>query len=274
MMATLLSRSRSPASVPGWLAALAAAVLIYLTFPIFVIVPVSFSSGTYLSFPPPGWSLRWYANFFQRPEWQSATWLSIWVAASVTLLACALGTPAAFGLVRGRFPGKRLLNGFVLSPIIVPGIIVAVGIYFVYARLGLIGHPIGLVLAHTCLAVPFVVINVSAALYGFDERLEQAALNLGATPWRAFWLVTFPLIRPGLLAGAVFAFITSFDELLVALFVSGTTAMTLPRLMWQEVRQDIDPTIAAASALLLALTTALLVSVEILRRRGERLRNG
>ena len=272
-MTRALARRHAPRAVPGWLATLAGVVLFYLMFPIFVIVPLSFSSGSYLSFPPPGWSLRWYANFFGRPEWQSAMWLSIWIGVSVTVLACVLGTPAAFGLVRGKFPGKRLLNGFILSPIIVPGIIVAIGIYFVYARLGLIGNPAGLVLAHTCLAVPFVVINVSAALYGFDERLEQAALSLGATPWRCFWQVTFPLIRPGVMAGAVFAFITSFDELLVALFVSGTTAMTLPRLMWQEIRQDIDPTIAAASTLLLVLTTALLVTVELLRRRGERLRN-
>ena len=264
-----MSRARA---APLWVTALCALVLFYLVFPILVIVPLSFSSATYLSFPPPGWSLRWYQNFFASDEWRSAAVLSLWVGLSVTLLSCALGTPAAFGLVRGQFPGKKLINGFVLSPIIVPGIIVAIGIYFVYARLGLIGHPLGLVLAHTCLAVPFVVINVSAALYGFDERLEQAALSLGATPWRAFWQVTFPLIRPGVLAGAVFAFITSFDELLVALFVSGTTAMTLPRLMWQEIRQDIDPTIAAASTLLLALTTTLLITAELLRRRGERLR--
>jgi putative spermidine/putrescine transport system permease protein len=264
---------RSPPLVPRWLVAVTAVVLFYLTFPVLVIVPVSFSAASYLSFPPPGWSLRWYANFFGRSEWQSAMWLSIWIGAIVTLLSCALGVPAAFGLVRGKFPGKRLVNSFILSPIIVPGIIVAVGIYFVYARLGLIGHPVGIVLAHTCLAVPFVVINVSASLYGFDTKLEQAALSLGATPWRCFWQVTFPLIRPGVMAGAVFAFITSFDELLVALFVSGTTAMTLPRLMWQEIRQDIDPTIAAASTLLLTLTTALLVSAELLRRRGERLRN-
>lgn len=262
-----------PRRVPRWLVALSGVVLFYLMFPIFVIIPVSFSAGSYMSFPPPGWSLRWYQNFFGSGDWRAAAWLSIWVGVSVTVLSCLLGTPAAFGLVRGRFPGKRLLNGFVLSPIIVPGIIVAIGIYFVYARLGLIGHPFALVLAHTCLAVPFVVINVSASLYGFDERLEQAALSLGATPWRCFWQVTFPLIRPGVMAGAVFAFITSFDELLVALFVSGTTAMTLPRLMWQEIREDIDPTIAAASTLLLALTTILLVSVELLRRRGERLRN-
>jgi putative spermidine/putrescine transport system permease protein len=262
-----------PESV-GWpVRSLAGIVLFYLIFPIFVIIPVSFSAARYLSFPPPAMSLRWYANFFGRPDWRSATWLSVWVACSVTALACALGTPAAFGLVRGRFPGKRLINGFILSPIIVPGIIVAVGIYFVYARLGLIGQPYALVLAHTSLAVPFVVINVSAALYGFDERLEHAAMSLGATPWRTFWQVTLPLIRPGILAGAVFAFITSFDELLVALFVSGGSAVTLPRLMWQELREDIDPTIAAASTLLITITSCLLISVELLRRRSERLRS-
>jgi putative spermidine/putrescine transport system permease protein len=268
--------SRAPAaprSVARWLVVVCALVFFYLIFPIFVIIPVSFSSAKYLAFPPPGVSLQWYENFFGRPEWRAAAWLSIWVGVAVTLLSCALGTPAALALVRGHFPGKRLINGFILSPVIVPGIIVAVGLYFVYARLGLIGHPIALVLAHTCLAVPFVVINVSAALYGFDERLEQAAMSLGATPWRTFWQVTFPLIRPGVLAGAVFAFITSFDELLVALFVSGTTAMTLPRLMWQEIRQDIDPTIAAASTLLIGLTTVLLLGSELLRRRSERLRS-
>ncbi len=252
--------------------ALATLVLLYLIFPILVIIPVSFSAARYLTFPPPGFSLRWYANFFGRSDWRSAAWLSVWVACSVTVLACVLGTPAAFGLVRGRFPGKRLINGFILSPIIVPGIIVAVGVYFIYARVGLIGSPYALVMAHTCLAAPFVVINVSAALYGFDDRLEHAAASLGATPWAAFWQVTFPLIRPGILAGAIFALITSFDELLVALFVSGSSAVTLPRLMWEELHQDIDPTIAAVSTLLIVLTTLLLISVELLRRRGERLR--
>lgn len=264
---------RDRRSGPGLLVrVLAGLVLFYLIFPIVIVFPVSFSSARYLTFPPPGWSLRWYANFFGRSDWRSAALLSIWVACSVTLLSCTLGTPAAFGLVRGRFRGKQLINSFILSPVIVPGIIVAIGIYFAYARLGLIGQPYALVLAHTSLAVPFVVINVSASLYGLDERLEQAAASLGATPWGTFWQVTFPLIRPGILAGAVFAFITSFDELLVALFVSGSSAVTLPRLMWQELRQDIDPTIAAVSTMMIGLTTLLLISVELLRRRGERLR--
>ena len=258
--------------MPPWLSAYVALVLLYLIFPILVIVPLSFSSALYLSFPPPGWSLQWYRNFFSRTDWLDAAWLSIWVGTVVMLLATALGTPAALGLVRGRFWGKRAINGFILSPLIAPAIIVAIGIYFFYARLGLVGNPLGLVLAHTALAVPFVVINVSATLYGFDVRLEQAALSLGATPWRAFWQVVLPIIRPGVLAGAVFAFISSFDELIVALFVSGSTAVTLPRKMWQSIRFEIDPTIAAVSTLLILFTGTLFLAAELLRRRSERLR--
>jgi putative spermidine/putrescine transport system permease protein len=256
------------------LVAVAGLVLLYLALPIFVVVPLSFSSGLYLSFPPPGFSLRWYERFFADPAWTSAAWLSIVVGVTVMLLSVLLGTPAAFALVRGRFPGARLINGFILTPVIVPGIIVAIGVYFFYARIGLIGTPLGLILAHTCLAVPFVVINVSATLYGFDERLEHAAMSLGASPWATFREITLPLIRPGILAGAVFAFITSFDELLVALFVSGSSAVTLPRRMWDQIRFNIEPTIAAVSTLLIVLTTLLLFSAEMLRRRSARLRSG
>jgi putative spermidine/putrescine transport system permease protein len=257
----------------GWpLRILAGAVLGYLIFPILIVVPLSFSSGTYLRFPPPGFGLRWYRNFFERTDWIDSAWLSIEIGLAVTLLATMLGTPAALALVRSRFRGRDLVNVFVISPLIVPAIIVAIGIYFFYARLGLIGNPLSLVAAHTCLAVPFVVINVSATLYGFDERLEYAAMSLGATRWRTFWQVTFPIIRPGVLAGALFAFITSFDELVVALFVSGTTAVTLPRKMWESIQFEIDPTIAAVSTMLVAVTGGLFLTAELLRRRAARLR--
>jgi putative spermidine/putrescine transport system permease protein len=252
--------------------ALAGLVFLYLLFPILVVIPLSFSSGSYLSFPPPGFSLRWYANFFGRSDWLEAAWLSVWIGSAVTALATALGVPAAIALVRGKFRGKGFVVGFIMSPVIAPVIIVAIGIYFFYARLGLIGSPLGLVIAHTCLAVPFVVINVAATLQGFDRRLEQAAMNLGATPWGTFWQVTLPIIRPGILSGAVFAFITSFDELVVALFVSGSTAVTLPRKMWDSIRFEIDPTIAAVSTLLIALTAVLFVVAELLRRRAVKLR--
>jgi len=253
---------------------MAALVLLYLVFPILVVIPLSFSAGTYLSFPPPGFSLRWYANFFGRTDWLDAASLSLWVGAAVMLLATALGAPAALALVRSDFRGKNFVTGFIISPLIAPVIIVAIGIYFFYARLGLVGNPVALVIAHTALAVPFVVINVSATLQGFDERLEQAAMNLGATPWHTFWQVTFPIIRPGVLAGALFAFISSFDELVVALFVSGTSAVTLPRKMWESIRFEIDPTIAAVSTMLIVLTGALFLSAELLRQRSVRLRSG
>jgi len=255
------------------LAVVAGIVFLYLIFPILIVIPLSFSAGTYLSFPPPGFSLRWYQNFFGRSDWLDAAYLSTWIGGAVTCLATMLGAPAAIALVRSRFPGKNLLVGFIISPLIAPVIIVAIGVYFFYARLGLVGNPLGIVIAHTCLAIPFVVINVSAALQGFDESLEHAAMNLGATPWRTFWQVTFPIIRPGVLAGALFAFISSFDELVVALFVSGSTAVTLPRKMWESIRFEIDPTIAAVSTILVALTGIVFLSAELLRRRSERLRS-
>ena len=268
-----MRRNAARHSGPGYgVTIVAALVLLYLVFPILVVIPLSFSAGTYLSFPPPGFSLKWYENFLGRADWLGAASLSLWVGGAVMVLATALGAPAALALVRSNFRGKNLLTGFIISPLIAPVIIVAIGIYFFYARLGLVGNPFALVIAHTALAVPFVVINVTATLQGFDERLEQAAMNLGATPWRTFWQVTFPIIRPGVLAGALFAFISSFDELVVALFVSGTSAVTLPRKMWESIRFEIDPTIAAVSTILVVLTGTLFLTAELLRRRSERLR--
>lgn len=249
-----------------------AIILCYLIFPVFIVVPVSFSSAKYLQFPPPGWSLQWYQNYLERPGWVPATFVSIRVAVITTILATTLGTAASLALVRGRFPGKSAINSFIVSPLVVPGIIVAIGIYFFYAQVKLVGSPLGLALAHTALALPFVVTNVTATLHGFDERLEYAAMNLGANRWQTFWRVTLPIIRPGVFAGALFAFITSFDELIVALFVSGTGAVTLPRKMWDSLRQEIDPTIAAVSSVLIAISVLLLFTVEMLRQRSERSR--
>ena len=211
-------------------------VLIYLVFPILVVIPLSFSSAQYLTFPPPGFSLQWYRNFFERSDWINAAILSFWVACVVMVLATLLGTLASLALVRGRFPGRGLVNTFIVSPLIVPAIIVAIGVYFFYARLGIVGQPIALITAHTALAVPFVVVNVTATLYGFDERLEFAAMNLGANRLQTFWHVT------------------------------------LPRKMWDSIRFQIDPTIAAVSTLLIIITGSLFFSAEMLRRRSERLR--
>lgn len=189
-------------------------VILFLVAPILIVIPLSFSSAQYLTFPPPGFSLQWYRTFFGRSDWTGAALLSLWVGVSVMGLATALGTLASLGLVRGRFRGRQTINSFVVSPMVVPGIIVAIGVYFFYARIGIIGNPVALITAHTALALPFVVVNVSATLYGFDERLEYAAMSLGANRWRTFWQVTLPIIRPGVLAGALFAFITSWDELI------------------------------------------------------------
>lgn len=267
------ARQRRPFSLGrALLFGFAGLVLLYLVFPVFVVIPVSFSSAQYLQFPPPGFSWQWYENYLGRPDWLAATWLSVRVGLATALLATFLGTAAALALVRGRFPGRDLLNSFVISPLIIPTIIVAIGVYFFFASIRFIGNPLALTMAHTTLAIPFVVVNVSATLHGFDERLEYAALNLGATPWQTFRLVTLPLIRPGVMAGALFAFITSFDELIVALFISGTGAVTLPRKMWDNLRQQIDPTIAAVSTILIVISVLVLLGSELMRQRSERAR--
>jgi len=230
---------------------------------------MSFSTAEILAFPPAAYSLRWYANFFARREWQLATWNSFVIATLTTLLATALGTMVALGLARGRVPLRNLVTALFLTPMVIPVIVTGVAVYGLYARLGLTGTIAGMVLAHTVLALPFVIINVSAVLQGFDWRIEYAARSLGASPVQAFFLVTLPLIRPGILAAALFAFITSFDDLVVALFVSGIGAVTLPVQMWSGLRFEINPTVAAASTLLIGLS-ALVLTVVVLVRRGPR----
>ncbi len=243
-------------------------ILLFLIMPIVVVMVVSFSSATYLTFPPPALGLRWYQTYFGSADWLRSTWLSLWVATAVVVLATLLGTLAALGMTRLPKSLRTVASALILSPLIVPGIIVAIGIYYSFARYGLVGSPVGLVLAHTCLAVPFVVTSVSASLAGIDPRLEQAALSLGATPSGTFLQVTLPLIRPGVLVGALFAFITSFDELIVALFISGSGAITLPRRMWDDLLFQIEPTIAAVSTLTIVLTAALMGCAHVLRKRG------
>ena len=243
------------------------AVLLFLALPIGVVVLLSFSSASYLHFPPPGFSWRWYAAYFGSRDWLESTTLSLVVAGAVVVLATGLGTLASLGL-RLLPPGLRAAaQALILSPLIVPVIVVSIGIYYAYSRYGLVGSPAALVLAHTCLAVPFVVTSVGASLAGVDRRLEQAASSLGASRWATFSQVTLPLIRPGVLVGALFAFITSFDELVVALFLSGSGAVTLPRRMWDDLRFAIDPTIAAVSTVTVALTAGLLIAVHLLRKR-------
>jgi len=249
-------------------ATLVGLILMFLALPIVVVMVVSFSSATYLTFPPPAFGLRWYRAFFASDDWLRSTWLSLWVAGSVVVLATLLGTLAALGIARLPKALRVLASALILSPLIVPVIVVAIGIYYAFARYGLVGTPAGLILAHTCLAVPFVVTSVNASLAGIDPRLEQAALSLGATPTGTFFQITLPLIRPGVLVGALFAFITSFDELIIALFISGSGAVTLPRRMWDDLLYQIEPTIAAVSTLTIVLTVVLMGCAHLLRKRA------
>jgi putative spermidine/putrescine transport system permease protein len=244
-------------------------VFLFLILPVLIIIPLSFSSARFLRFPPPGFSLQWYESYWQSPLWRDATVNSLQIGLLTVLIATPLGTLASFGLVRGRFPGKRALNAILLSPMIVPTIVVAVALYFAFSSARLVGNPIAVALGHAALAVPLVVINVSAALVSFDDTLEQAAANLGADRWRAFRHVTLPIIRPSVFAGALFAFLVSFDELLVALFISGVGSHTLPVKMWASLQQDVDPTIAAISTVLVGISCVVIFGAEIARTTGS-----
>jgi putative spermidine/putrescine transport system permease protein len=248
--------------------AIAGVTLIFLVLPIFIVIPLSFSASPYLEFPPAGFSFQWYARYFASARWMAATALSAEIALGTTAFALALGIPAAFGLVRRQFRGKGALVAFFMSPIIVPYIITAIAIYFLFARLGLIGSSLGLLIAHTLLAVPKVVVIVAAALKGFDRTLERASMSLGAGPWVTFCRVTYPGIRPAVMAAALFSFLTSFDELILSMFITGPTAVTLPKLMWDAVRLEMDPTIAAASSLLIGVAVFLVGTMEVLRRQA------
>ncbi len=246
--------------------ALTAFTLLFLLAPIVVVILLSFSSGRYLQFPPPGFSLQWYERFFNDPQWMTSLWLSLRVSGMCTLFSLVLGVLASIVLVRERFPAKTAAYVLILAPLIVPGIIIAIAVFFLFARLDMIGSPIAMALGQTVLTLPLVVVIVSATLQGFDQRLEQAAIILGASPLRAFFHVTLPIISPGVISGALFAFLSSFDELLVALLLASPTTMTLPVRIWTSVTMQIDPTITAVSSLLIAFAVAVLSTAGILRR--------
>lgn len=240
-------------------------ILLLMIAPIVIVALLSFSSASYLSFPPPALGLRWYRTYFASRDWIAATVTSLEVAGAVVILSTVLGTAATLGLARLPPIARTIASGLILSPLIMPVIVVAIGVYYAFARYGLVGTPLGLILAHTCLAVPFVVTSVGSSLAGYDRRLTMAALSLGASPVAAFRQVTLPLIRPGIVVGALFAFLTSFDELVVSLFLSGTGAVTLPRRMWEDLRYALDPTIAAVSTLTILVTVLPMLWVR--RRR-------
>ncbi len=247
-------------------------VLAFLITPLLVIVPLSFSSGTMLTLPLPGWSLRWYAEVVNSEPWQNSLLHSLIVGAIATVLATVLGTLAALGLTRAEFPGKSLLMGVLISPMIVPLVIVAAGAYFFLLPLGLTNSLLGLALVHAALGAPFVLITVSATLAGLDPSLPRAAASLGAPPTVVFKKVILPLIAPGVISGGLFAFVTSFDEVVVAMFLTGPQNRTLPRQMFDGLRDNISPAILAVATLLIVVAILLLATVELLRRRNLRLR--
>ena len=274
-------------------------ILLFLIAPILIVIPLSFNAEPYFTFTdkmlaldPEGYSLRWYDTLFtfgmQAPDgvrdggwwadaWNNAHWIraaknSIIIGFFSTLLATALGTLAALGLSRPEMPFRSAVMAILISPMIVPIIITATGLFFFYSWTGLAGSYVGVIMAHATLGIPFVIITVTATLVGFDHSLTRAAASLGASPTTAFFRITMPLILPGVISGALFAFVTSFDEVVVVLFVAAHDQQTIPRQMWNGIREQISPAILAVATILVVVSIALLTTVELLRRRSERLR--
>jgi putative spermidine/putrescine transport system permease protein len=247
----------------------AAVVAALLILPTAVVIPLSFTDKASLTFPPTGWSTRWYENFFTDPTWMRALGNSLTVGLLVAVVATVAGTAAAVGL--RRWTNRRaagITQALLLAPIVVPAIVLAIGVYAIFLQLQLLGTVPGFVLAHSVLALPFVVISVSATLIGYDDRLTLAALSMGASRWAAFLRVQLPLIMPGVVSGALFAFVTSFDEVVLSIFIKSPYLETLPVKMYASVTRDTDPTIAAAATMIMLLTTVIItIGLLSLRRR-------
>ncbi|MGC3873545.1 ABC transporter permease [Halomonas sp. GXIMD04776] len=254
-------------------------IFLFLIGPLLVIIPLSFNAEPYftfteamLTFDPAGYSLRWYEDFFTSSAWLNAIKNSFIVGIASTLLATILGTIAALGLSSRYMPARGAIMALLISPMIVPLIISAAAMFFFFSKINLAQTYLGVILAHTVLGIPFVVITVTATLSSFDTTLIRAAHSLGANPTRTFFKVVLPLVTPGVVSGALFAFITSFDEVVVVLFIAGPEQRTMPIQMWSGIREQISPTILAVATLLVLLSMLLLATLELLRRRGERLR--
>jgi ABC-type spermidine/putrescine transport system permease subunit II len=257
----------APARLPRLLLwGLCVLVLLFLVAPLAVIMIASLNGTPFLQFPPQSWSLRWYVRFFASPEWYEAALLSLRIAVLVAVAATVLGTLAAIGLVRGRFRGRATLELFLVSPMVVPVIVLAVGLYFLLSPLRLTGSATALCLGHTIAATPVVIVIVAASLRLSDGSLELAARSLGATWWRTLRYVTVPSIAPAMLAAAAFAFLVSFDEVVLAVFLGGPDATTLPKRMWESMRFQIDPTLTAISTLLTIVAIVVLAVAQLARR--------
>lgn len=256
-----------PSRTPWWLVAVGVVVGAWLIAPVLIVIPLSFTGSDSFQFPPESWSLDYYVNFFTDRRWREALVASVILAVVVAAVSTVIGTLAAFGLVRARFRGKGLINGLILAPLVAPGIVVAVAVFGVFLSWRLTGSFVGFVLAHSMLAIPFVVVTVTTSLQSFDRILERAAASLGAGRLTTFLRITLPNILPGVLTGALFAFVTSFDEVVVALYLQSPSFRTLPVKMYSSVSSETDPTIAAASTVILVLTTILILGPQLLKRR-------
>ena len=252
-----------------FLPAYAATVLVFLVAPALIVMPIGFTSSQFLEFPPPGYSLHWFKVYLNSPAWLSATLRSFGVAVATALLAAAIGGLAALALARSRSRWRGAIFAFFLAPMIVPRIVIAVGLFYLFAPLGLVATDLGLTIGHTVLALPFAFVAVAAVLKNYDWRLDQAAAVLGADRFQTLQFITLPLIKGGLGAAFLFAFITSFDELTVALFISGGIKTTLPKQMWDDMILQLNPTLAAVSVVIFVLITTLLLLAEWLRRQAR-----
>lgn len=244
------------------------AVLIFLIVPVLIVIPMSFSDARFLTFPPPGFSLRWYHAFFSSHAWLAAASTSLQVAVMATAIATPIGVAAAYAIENTDHWSMRYVRLLLMLPLMIPLIIVAAGLFLAFARTGLWASMTGLVLANVMLSLPFVVTAVSAGLQGFDKSQEMVARSLGMNRLRAFFAVVLPQIRPSVVSGAVFAFIWTLDETIVALFISGGANQTLTKIMFTTLRDEIDPTIAAISTMLIAGTTTLVALAALVRRSG------
>ena len=265
-------------------------VLFFLVAPLIAVIPISFSSSPFLqftsemlSFQPEAFSMRWYKMLIGdcsdpgittvcTDRWVRGAQNSLFIGIIATFLATTLGIMAALGLSRPHMPYRKVIMAIMISPLIVPLIITASGLFFFFAKFNLVATYTGLIFAHTVLGLPFVVITVTATLVGFDQNLTRAGASLGGSPFHNFFKIQMPLILPGVISGGLFAFITSFDEVVIVLFVGGPEQVTLPRQMWSGIRQEISPTILSAATILVIISILLLTTVELLRRRTERLR--
>ncbi|BAU75930.1 ABC transporter permease [Metapseudomonas furukawaii] len=243
------------------------AIAAFLLLPILFIVLLSFGSSQWLVFPPPGWTLKWYEQFFSNAEWMDSALASLKVALLTTVCAVALGLPTAFALVRGKFPGREFLYALFTLPMIVPLVIIAVAVYALFLKLGYTGTLFSFVVSHVIVALPFTIISIINSLKLFDQSIEDAAVICGASRLQAVYRVTFPAIRPGMMAGALFAFLVSWDEVVLSVMMASPTLQTLPVKMWTTLRQDLTPVIAVASTLLIGLSLLVMVIAAVLRRR-------